>query len=122
MDAHTVYNPVSVMKCFLSREFKNYWFETGTPSFLLKIMKQQPVTLGDLIVPELAFSAYDPVDLDILPLLVQTGYLTIISTEKRGMATRYKLGFPNNEIEQAFSFWLAAEFSDMSVMQVDSAR
>ena len=44
--AETVYNPVSVMKCFQERKFKNYWFETGTPTFLVDLLRRMPVSLG----------------------------------------------------------------------------
>ncbi|MFW5802298.1 MAG: AAA family ATPase, partial [Verrucomicrobiota bacterium] len=51
-DAPTVYNPVSLMKCLINEKFKNYWFETGTPTFLLDLLKRKPVDLDDLEVDE----------------------------------------------------------------------
>ena len=118
--AETVYNPVSVMKCFQNLEFRNYWFETGTPSFLLRLLNQRPVSLGSLDVPEMLFSVFDPLNLETLPLLVQTGYLTIKSFHQDHSSGRYKLGFPNQEVEQAFGFWLAAEYSNLSGTELDS--
>jgi len=47
-DASSVYNPVSLMKCFMNEKFKNYWFETGTPTFLLDLLKHKPIDLGNL--------------------------------------------------------------------------
>ena len=76
-NAATVYNPVSVMKCLDSRKFKNYWFETGTPSFLIDLFKTRPLLPEKLEMPESAFSVYEPDQLDLLPLMVQTGYLTL---------------------------------------------
>ncbi len=104
-DAPTVYNPVSLMKCFMNEKFKNYWFETGTPTFLLDLLKRTPVDLDNLEVDENAFSTYDPIDLHPLPLLVQTGYLTIKDAEKMGDVRYYTLGYPNLEISQSFSYW-----------------
>jgi hypothetical protein len=105
-DAPTVYNPVSLMKCFDNQEFKNYWFETGTPTFLIELLKRNPVDLDHLNVDENAFSTYDPMDLHPLPLLVQTGYLTIKDAELMGDMRYYTLGYPNLEISQSFSYWL----------------
>jgi hypothetical protein len=109
--AETVYNPVSVMKCFQERKFKNYWFETGTPTFLVDLLRRRPVRLDDLRVEESDFSTYDPADLAPLPLLVQTGYLTIAGVEPFGDARTYRLAYPNREIAQAFSRWLTIGFS-----------
>jgi len=103
--AETVYNPVSVMKCFDTQRFKNYWFETGTPTFLIDLLRSQPVDLGELTAEESDFSTYEPDRLVPLPLLVQTGYLTIEGATQAGRSTLYRLGFPNFEIETSFSRW-----------------
>ena len=116
----TVYNPVSVMKLFQNKEFRNYWFETGTPSFLLRILNQRPVDLGNMEVSEMLLSSYDPLKLEAIPLLLQTGYLTIQEYIQDGFTGRYALAFPNKVVEQAFSFWLAVEYSDMPAPDVDS--
>jgi hypothetical protein len=119
-EAPTVYNPVSVMKCFQELKFKNYWFETGTPSFLVDLLRGKPVDLSDLSVQETAFSAYEPDRLEPLPLLVQTGYLTLRGTRQRGQIRNYQLGFPNQEIEQSFSYWLAQGFSCLPAPDLSS--
>jgi len=73
-----VYNPFSLMSYVDAGEFRNFWFETGTPTFLLKLMREQQVyKLDNLIVSEQAFASYDVEHLQILPILFQTGYLTI---------------------------------------------
>jgi len=120
-NALTVYNPVSVMKCFDTQKFKNYWFETGTPTFLVDLLRESPVDLGDLEAPDAAFSTYDPSDLFPLPLLVQTGYLTIKSAIREGRGTFFQLGFPNFEIEESFSFWLVHGFSRLPPDDMSSA-
>lgn len=73
-----VYNPFSILSFFQQAEFRNFWFETGTPTFLLKLMReQQLIRLDNLDVNELSFAAYDIEKLQVLPILFQTGYLTI---------------------------------------------
>ncbi len=119
--SETVYNPVSIMKCLQESEFKNYWFETGTPTFLLDLIKRQPVDMNNLTVPEDAFSTYEPDHLEPLPLLVQTGYLTIKNVEDMGDLRYYCLGYPNQEIERSFSTWLARDFTNLSAPDFSSA-
>lgn len=120
-DAPSVYNPVSLMKCFMNEEFKNYWFETGTPTFLLELLKDNPVDLNNLNVDENAFSTYDPVDLHPLPLLVQTGYLTLKSAEMIGDIRYYTLGYPNHEISQSFSYWLVRSMASVPDPELSGA-
>ena len=120
-DAEAVYNPVSVMKCLTQRELRNYWFETGTPTFLIELLRKKPVGLGDLTVPETAFSAYEPELLEPLPLLVQTGYLTVNNATVTGRRRQYRLGFPNFEIEESFSMWLAEGFCRAPQEELNSA-
>ncbi|MFW6414419.1 MAG: AAA family ATPase, partial [Verrucomicrobiota bacterium] len=120
-DAESIYNPVSVMKCLQSGEFRNYWFETGTPTFLLELLKRQPVDMNELTVPETAFSTYDPAELEPLPLLFQTGYLTIHGTEQLGEAKYYHLDYPNREIRQSFNYWLARQLADLPDPELNTA-
>ncbi len=105
----TLYNPFSFM-CFIdAREYRNFWFETGTPSFLLKLMKDnRMVELDNLEVNELAFASYDIDKLQILPILFQTGYLTIKSKEEFGL---YRLGYPNQEVQASMLMYLLGEYT-----------
>jgi hypothetical protein len=119
--APTVYNPVSVMKCFQELKFKNYWFETGTPSFLVNLLRGKPIDLASMTVEPGDFSAYEPDALEPLPLLFQTGYLTIQGTEPFGDTLLYRLGFPNREIEHSFSRWLAQGFTALPPSEMTSA-
>ncbi len=121
--AETVYNPVSIGKFFESGgKFKNYWFATGTPSFLLKLAKKQSFDLERAIsnpVSELAFDSYDVEKLQTLPLLFQTGYLTIRGTVKDGEDIFYHLGFPNREVEGAFESYLLDEYSGVNKENIE---
>ena len=110
-NAQTVYNPVSTMKCFQELEFKNYWFETGTPTFLINMLRNNPIDLSNLSADETDFSTYEPNNLAALPLLVQTGYLTVKSTESFGDTKTFTLGYPNREIAHSFNRWLVQDFS-----------
>ena len=120
--AEPVYNPVSVGKFFEERgKFKNYWFETGTPSFLLKLAREQQFDFETELkrpVSELAFSSYEVGRLKILPLLLQTGYLTLKGSHIRRDQTLYELGFPNREVEGAFEAYLLEEYSGVERQEV----
>jgi hypothetical protein len=122
-NAESVYNPVSVGKFFeTGGEFKNFWFETGTPSFLLKLAKQQQFDFEEKLstpVGELAFSSYEIGKLKPLALLVQTGYLTICDTVKEDQIVFYRLGFPNREVEAAFEAYLLDEYADVEKENVE---
>ncbi len=121
--AASVYNPVSIGKFFESGgEFRNYWFETGTPSFLLKLAKQQQFDFEEKLstpVGELAFSSYEIDKLNPLALLVQTGYLTILETEVEHGIVFYYLGFPNREVEAAFEAYLLEEYAEIKKENVE---
>ena len=119
-----VYNPVSVGRLFDTTEFSNYWFETGTPSFLINLLKKHHYDLRglqDKTLTEIAFSSYEVDRIDVLPLLFQTGYLTITDARRRGPRTSYRLGFPNREVEEAFSTWLAAAYSEIDRGEAEGA-
>ena len=83
-ESPNVYNPFSTLQLFFQQRFANYWFETGTPTFLIKLLKEQEYNvqlLDDLRLREVGFSTYEIESLSIVPLLFQTGYLSIKSYE-----------------------------------------
>ncbi len=109
-----LYNPFSTLHLFYHQRFSNYWFETGTPTFLIKLIKERnyDVTqLKNLELRELAFSTYDLENLAITPLLFQTGYLTIKDYEAQ--TRKYTLSYPNYEVEDAFLVHLLGAFSSV---------
>ncbi len=120
--AQTVYNPVSLVKFFVSGgEFNNYWFSTGTPTFLLELMKKQHFDFEEALnfpVSNFAFEAFEIDRLNPLTLLLQTGYLTIDSAVKRYGDTAYKLRFPNQEVKGSFETYLTGYFSGLRTDQV----
>ena len=109
-----VYNPVSTMSMLRHRRFSNFWFETGTPTFLLDVMESNDYDVRDaeeLELDELAFSSYEVEDLEVEPLLFQTGYLTIRDYDPDTML--YTLGYPNFEVKNAFLQYLVDRFSSV---------
>ncbi|MCP4545351.1 MAG: AAA family ATPase [bacterium] len=96
-----VYNPFSTLKAFREKKFGNYWFETGTPTFLVNLLKERDYSLPQietLRAPEAIFGSYDIDDLQPEALLFQTGYITIRQVEGR----LYHFGYPNQEVKTAW--------------------
>jgi len=112
-DGPPVFNPVSVGKCLSSRQFDPYWFETGTPSFLLRLMERNPVLMDDIEVSQTSFSVYEPDRPALMSLLYQTGYLTIKGAHEEGEERIYRLGSPNYEVRKAFNESLSVAFSHL---------
>ena len=107
-----VYNPFCLLKCFSANDFGSYWFESGTPSLLVKTLQNQPIELTNIVNGRFAnenqFKNYDPDSKNMLPVIYQSGYLTIKDFEKE---TRlYKLDFPNREVEEGFLDVLLKKF------------
>ena len=112
-NAAPFFNPVSVGKCLSSGKFDPYWFETGTPTFLLKLMEKNPVLLDEIEVSQTSFSVYEPEKPALMSLLYQTGYLTIGGTRQEGEERLYRLVCPNYEVRKAFSESLSVAFSHL---------
>ncbi len=100
-----VYNPFSILNVLAEYDFKNFWFETATPSFLVNLINERdyPIpNLENLQVQEMAFSTYELENLQLEALLFQTGYLTIQDYD----GVFYRLGYPNQEVKTAFLDYL----------------
>jgi hypothetical protein len=105
-----VYNPFSVLRALSELDFENYWFDTGTPSFLINLLKERDYPLPDiedLAVAESVFSVYDLESLGVEALLFQTGYLTIKDVHGR----LFTLGYPNQEVKTSFMESLLYSFA-----------
>ena len=97
-----VYNPFSILKVFDHQRLKEYWFETGTPTFLVNLLKEKRYdlpTVEDLEVSRSIFTTFEIDRLNPEALLFQTGYLTIKDVDGR----LYTLGYPNREVRTAFT-------------------
>ncbi|MDX8376876.1 MAG: PD-(D/E)XK nuclease domain-containing protein, partial [Mariprofundales bacterium] len=100
-EKHKVYNPFDVLLYLDTRKFKNYWFETGSPSFLIRLLQQRQFfipNLSNIEADESLLSTFDVNNIELEPLLFQTGYLTIESTEQIAGDIIYKLTTPNYEV------------------------
>ena len=98
-----MYNPFSLLNTFKKREFNEYWFETGTPSFLVKIMQRTSYDITHLTDEEVDSSLLSTVNTvfeNPIPLLYQSGYLTITGYDPE--FALYRLGFPNREVKTGF--------------------
>jgi hypothetical protein len=107
-----VFNPFSMLLLFDNARFSNYWFESATPSFLIKLIKEKSFDIKkmqDLEVREENLSTYEIEDLALVPLLFQTGYLTIKGYDDEFMT--YRLGYPNFEVENSFQYALLRSYS-----------
>lgn len=111
-DVEGVYNPFCLLKCLLEKDFGSYWFESGTPSFLVKTLEKQPFVLASIVngrkAKEDQFKNYDPESNNMLPVIYQSGYLTIKDFKKDRRI--YTLDFPNREIEEGFLNVLLKKF------------
>lgn len=100
-----IYNPFSLLSAFNNREFGNYWFQTGTPTMLIELLRDRNVVLTELDgvkrTPN-ALAGLDPDFRDPIPLLFQSGYLTIKRLIQKGRMQYYELGFPNEEVQDGF--------------------
>ena len=110
--AEGVYTPFCLLKCFSAKDFGSYWFESGTPSFLVKTLQKQPLFLASLVngrkVKEDQFKNYDPDSKNMLPVVYQSGYLTITGFDED--SRRYTLDFPNQDIKDGFLDVLLKKF------------
>ena len=102
-DADAVFNPYSLLNALDDRMLKNYWFASGTPSFLIKQMQHfhtDITSLDSLEVPDSAFDQPTENMKDALPLLYQSGYLTIKDYDREG--DTYRLSIPNQEVRVGY--------------------
>jgi hypothetical protein len=101
-----VYNPFDLLLLFQKRTFRPFWFETGTPTFLVDMLAEQHVflpRLENLEASAALLSSFDVENISPVALLFQTGYLTIESSQEYGAQVRYRLRFPNQEVRSSFS-------------------
>ena len=122
--SETVYNPVSIAKFFENDgKFDNYWFATGTPSFLMELAKKTDFNFEDAVskaVPGVTFDAFEIPNIDPVTLLLQTGYLTIKSSEIRFNKRWFWLDFPNEEVAESFSTYLLNSYVGRTQREVSS--
>ncbi len=105
-DSVGIYNPFSLLNTFAKRRYGSYWFETGTPTYLVELLKKSNYDLEEMSRVETNADILDSIftDDNPIPVIYQSGYLTIKDYDREfGM---YTLGFPNREVEDGFMNFL----------------
>jgi hypothetical protein len=118
--ASSVYNPFSLISAFENAGFKNYWFQSGLPSFLVEILKKEYMTFDpdQLEATEsLLEGMFEPNVIPLMALMFQSGYLTICGYEPE--IQLYKLAFPNQEVRVAFQKYLLDVFAQLDFISAD---
>jgi len=101
-----LYNPFDILLYLDSKRFDSYWYKTGTPSFLIKLIKEREYDVSELenkIVKKNVLEKFDLEETRIEALMFQTGYLTIKEVYNKEYGQEYKLGFPNKEVRISFN-------------------
>jgi hypothetical protein len=109
-----IYNPFSLLNTFQKRELNDYWFETGTPSYLVYLLKKHNYNLEKMataIVGDSVLNSIDPQSTNPIPVIYQSGYLTIKEYYPRFRT--YRLGFPNKEVEEGFMNFLLPYYTPL---------
>ncbi len=107
VDAPGMYNPFSLLNTLDNKVFRDYWFETGTPTFLVCQLQKTNYRLEDMTEENLTADTLNSIDImdeNPLPLLYQSGYLTIKSYDPEFRT--FQLGFPNREVRDGFVRYL----------------
>jgi Predicted AAA-ATPase/PD-(D/E)XK nuclease superfamily len=116
----TLYNPYSLLNVFTDFEFNNYWYATGTPTMLTKMVQQNQRLFDNfrdhVVGSDLSLTTFDVQSKDDIGLMFQTGYLTVKEIVRTNsiVPPLYKLGFPNLEVETSFAKHLLADYIDIS--------
>jgi len=116
-----VYNPFSLLNAFYNRKFSYYWFETGTPTYLVDLLKAGNFSLENLIGAKTDSETLRSIDSDHrnpIPTIYQSGYLTIKDYDPE--FNLYTLGFPNKEVEDGFLRFLFPYYTSSSINTVFS--
>ena len=115
---HFLYNPFSILNLFSSSSFDNYWFKSGTPTFLTKMIKEKRnIDISEydssFEIDSAALDSYEINNIDIKVLLFQTGYLTIKEriVDPTDLSSTFKLAYPNKEVRDSFYTHLISEFT-----------
>ncbi|MEZ4658973.1 MAG: AAA family ATPase [Caldilineaceae bacterium] len=119
----SVYVPYSTLLFFEQQRFTNHWFSTGTPSFLVKLLRSHRIPayqLDDLNADNTLLESADVNNISVLSLLFQTGYLTIKAIHNSFLGATYHLGYPNYEVAQSFQQYLLADYLEQSVDRVSA--
>lgn len=113
-----VYNPFSILNFFTEKNFGNFWFSSGTPTFLIRLIKSQQTDIMEfenLPVNSFVFESYDIENMEITALLFQTGYLTVKKITIENEETTYELSYPNHEVRNSFLTHLLGMYTQKKI-------
>ena len=122
-DSIGIYNPFSLLNTFAKTKFGDYWFETGTPSYLVELLKHTHYDLYEMANTETdadVLNSIDAASRNPIPVIYQSGYLTIKDYDAEfGI---YKLGFPNLEVEEGFVKYLRPFYTNVSAAKTPTLK
>ena len=112
-----IYNPFSLLNTFYKMKFGSYWFETGTPTYLVELLKQNHYNLEEMAHEETNSEVLNSIyaDESPIPVIYQSGYLTIKDYDER--FGNYILGFPNREVEEGFIKFLMPYYTNVNKVE-----
>ena len=114
-----MYNPFSLLNFFVDGDYRNYWFSTGTPTFIIELSKQNKFyDLNDIQANSLLLSSFDIDNLEAIPILFQTGYLTLKSYDST--FDIYSLDYPNYEVKSAFLQYLSKSYMSSTMQEAQT--
>ena len=117
-ESEGIYNPFSVLNTFYKMKFGNYWFETGTPTYLVSLLKKHHYDLERMAHEETDAQVLNSIDSEStnpIPVIYQSGYLTIKGyDEEFGI---YRLGFPNREVEEGFVRFMLPYYANVNKVE-----
>jgi predicted AAA-ATPase/PD-(D/E)XK nuclease superfamily protein len=117
-----VYNPFSVLYCLKDRKFKNYWYESGTPTFLINMLRSQYQGLQDIEKVTMdadSLGTFDIEQIPLVPLLFQAGYLTFSRYDV--LTEKFELDYPNREVAVSFKRFLVTSLAYTDRITVDTS-
>ena len=117
-NSEDIYNPFSLLNAFKYQEFGSYWFETGTPTYLVELLRRYHYDLERMANEETNSDVLNSIygDEQPIPVIFQSGYLTIKGYDKR--FDLYRLGFPNKEVEEGFIKFLMPFYTRFNKIEV----
>ena len=116
-----IYNPFSVLNTLSKKEYGNYWFNTGTPTYLVELIKKADFNIEELsgyIASEDQLNSIHVNDIDPIPVLYQSGYLTIADYDKE--FELFTLDYPNEEVKAGFINFLLPFYSKVKEKQAQA--
>ena len=118
-------NPFSLLNFFADKKINSYWYATGTPWFLIDMIKKKPesyLLLHKFRITEMMLDTFDIDRIAIEPLLFQTGYLTVREVEDAKIPPAYVLDIPNQEVRDAFNLQVVSAFTESGEIRTGQAK